>query len=728
MANELKKILESIREDKNKNLLPSNLKKGIKCLGIDGALETTTTENPSDEPDSSNTTATANDIAEGKTAVSKGEVITGKIQETKQNQIREANISYTDVLEVPDISGSGYTYDFLMLGDQLYRKNSRIMLSGDGLIGLFGVTADKIKKGESILGVTGTLEGKGKVLDFHEFDGVFSMRETSTSPDGEEVVTTYGIELENNLKDGEIIDNTTEELYVYLTPENIQAFETTIKPENIKKDVKIFECKGTYEGGSLDTSDATATAGDLASGKTAYVNGEKVTGSLETYVNGRGTVASGSGISNFQPPMSTGTPPIMFSRTMDEDAVYRNGSTVGIYMPVNQIANHIGLTADKIKSGESILGISGTLESGIDTSDATATAGDILSGKTAYVNGNKLEGTLDNKSTGTVPIMNASDLKSVSTGLGVNVPAGYYNSNNHSPESKDILIRNDALASVMGITSEKIIAGNKIAGVSGGVSLITNNLVLNNDGVTPDDTEETLSIDSVPIENRTALDSDSFVTVSVPYGLLTDSIELTADKIIKGQTILGVEGTANIKPNNSVRVFPICKKYDNSGSFDKTKYTYLHLKDIDVKIIGSDGTESELLTKKEDGDFYAENVTTGTVSMSFNTASSLTLKVTNIELKNGYENIIYIDMTPVLGNVDGDNRISLNDYVMIKDVADGIENHQNCDINQDGVVDWYDYIIPQSINMGNIDEIENPSNTDSSTILNKYLFISYGKI
>ena len=86
-------------------------------------------------------------------------------------------------------------------------------------------------------------------------------------------------------------------------------------------------------------------------------------------------------------------------------------------MPVNQIANHIGLTADKIKSGESILGISGTLESGIDTSDATATAGDILSGKTAYVNGNKLEGTLDNKSTGTVPIMNASDLKSVSTVL-----------------------------------------------------------------------------------------------------------------------------------------------------------------------------------------------------------------------------------------------------------------------------------------------------------------------
>ena len=55
------------------------------------------------------------------------------------------------------------------------------------------------------------------------------------------------------------------------------------------------------------------------------------------------------------------------------------------------------LVASYIKSGVTIGGITGTLEV-LDTSDATATPEDILLEKTAYVNGEKITGTLEKKS------------------------------------------------------------------------------------------------------------------------------------------------------------------------------------------------------------------------------------------------------------------------------------------------------------------------------------------
>ena len=134
--------------------------------------------------------------------------------------------------------------------------------------------------------------------------------------------------------------------------------------DNIKSGVSIFGVQGALT--SLNTSDANATAGDIVTGKTAYVNGLKVTGTIPSVE--AATITPG---------------------TLDQTI------SAGQYMAGAQtIKGEPNLLAENIKNGVSIFGVSGTYQpSGIDTSDATATANQILQGATAYVNGQKITGT-----------------------------------------------------------------------------------------------------------------------------------------------------------------------------------------------------------------------------------------------------------------------------------------------------------------------------------------------
>lgn len=147
----------------------------------------------------------------------------------------------------------------------------------------------------------------------------------------------------------------------------------------------------------IDTSDATATASDIAKNKTAYVNGGKVNGALPDYLSDEGATfaANYTQVSDYNDSM------FLCRGSNSGDKILRDGAYANVYVRKNVFGN---ATAADVAEGKTFtssagLKVTGThvCSGGLDTSDATATVDNVEEGKTFYSNSGV-------KETGTLPV------------------------------------------------------------------------------------------------------------------------------------------------------------------------------------------------------------------------------------------------------------------------------------------------------------------------------------
>ena len=149
---------------------------------------------------------------------------------------------------------------------------------------------------------------------------------------------------------------------------------------------------------------------------------------------------------------------------------YRTGNALtfnGGGLPAAEAAK---LAPENIKTGVSITA-NGKTVTGTFTADATATAAQILSGKTAYVKGAKVVGTMADQSNSIRTITTDTSNQTLgafrvsSNDIQIVPGKGYWG--NWSWDASRMQIKGSVLSSAIGLTAGKIASGNTILGISG---------------------------------------------------------------------------------------------------------------------------------------------------------------------------------------------------------------------------------------------------------------------
>lgn len=183
-----------------------------------------------------------------------------------------------------------------------------------------------------------------------------------------------------------------------VTPSTIEQ-KVTPTTGKVLSEVTVGKIPDEY----ITTDDATATADKILIDETAYVAGEKVTGTMPN--NGAVSKTLDSATTNYAIP-----------------AGYHSGTgSVNVVTETKTLTptksqQVVSATSGKVISSVTVNAIP---DNYVDTTDATATAGTILEGETAYVGSVKVEGTMPNNG--------AAEKTLTTTETSYTIPEGYHN-------------------------------------------------------------------------------------------------------------------------------------------------------------------------------------------------------------------------------------------------------------------------------------------------------------